>query len=100
VSPIISDNSVGIARFRIIESYNNGGSIDGGDNIRTQVEKLFKSDNNKVESINTNNLPLYDSLLALFLQPPFTATAPTMSTTTIITHLIMTTSIAPKSSRP
>ena len=99
MSSTISDGSVGIARFRIIESYSNGGSIDGGDDIRTQVEELFKSDDDEVESINTNDLPLYNSLLALFLQPPSAATALTMSTTTIITHLITTTSTAPESSR-
>jgi hypothetical protein len=100
VSPIISDGSVGIARFRIIESYSNGGSVDGGDDIRTQVEERFKSDDDEVESIDTNDLPLYDSLLALFSQPPSTATALTTSTTTIITHPITTTSTAPESSRP
>jgi hypothetical protein len=35
VSLIISNNSVGIARFRIIESYSNGGSVNSGNNIRT-----------------------------------------------------------------
>jgi hypothetical protein len=100
VSPTISDGSVGIARFRIIESYSNGGSVDGGDDIGTQVEELFKSDDDEVESIDTDDLPLYDSLLALFSQPPSAATAPTTSTTTIITHPITTTSIAPESSRP
>ena len=102
VSPTISDSSVGIARFRIMESYSNGGSVDGGDDIRTQVEEPFKSDDDddEVESIDTDDLPLYDSLLALFSQPPSTATALTTSTTTIITYLITTTSIAPESSRP
>jgi hypothetical protein len=100
VSPTISNSSVGIARFRIIESYSNRGSVNGGNNIRTQVEELFKSNDDEVESIDTNNLLLYDSLLALFSQPPSTATALTTSTTTIITHLITTTSIAPESSRP
>jgi hypothetical protein len=66
VSPTISNSSVGIARFRIIESYSNRGSVNGGDNIGTQVEELFKSDDDEVESIDTNDLPLYDSLLALF----------------------------------
>ena len=61
---------------------------------------LFKSNDDEVESIDTNNLLLYDSLLALFSQPPSTATALTTSTTTIITHPIITTSIAPESSRP
>jgi hypothetical protein len=100
VSPTISDNSIGIARFRIIKSYSNRGSINGGDNIGTQVKEPFKSDNDEVESINTNDLPLYDSLLALFSQPPSATTALTISTTTIITHLIITTSTAPKSSHP
>jgi hypothetical protein len=100
VSPTISDGSVGIARFRIIESYSNKGSVNGGNDIRTQVEELFKSDDDEVESINTDDLPLYDSLLALFSQPPSTATALTTSTTTIITHPITTTSIASESSRP
>ena len=100
VSPTISDGSVGIARFRIIESYSNGGSVNGGDDIRTQVEELFKSDDDEVESIDIDDLPPYDSLLALFSQPPSTATAPTTSTTTIITHPITTTSTAPESSRP
>jgi len=100
VSPIISDNNIKIARFRIIESYNNGGSIDDGDDIRTQVEELFKSDDDEVESIDTDDLLPYDSLLALFSQPPSAATALTTSTTTIITHLITTTSTAPESSRP
>ena len=100
MSPIISDNNIKIARFRIIESYNNKSSINSSNNIRTQVKKPFKSNNNKVESININNLPLYNSLLVLFLQPPSTATAPIIFTTTIITHLIITTSIAPKSSCP
>ena len=102
MSPTISDGSVGIARFRIIESYSNGGSVNSGDDIRTQVEEPFKSDDDddEVESIDTDDLPLYDSLLALFSQPPSTATALTTSTTTIITYLITTTSIAPESSRP
>jgi hypothetical protein len=65
VSPTISNGSVGIARFRIMESYSNRGSVNGGNNIRTQVKEPFKSDD-EVESINTNDLPLYDSLLALF----------------------------------
>jgi hypothetical protein len=101
VSLTISNSSVRIARFRIIESYSNRGSVDGGDNIRTQVKEPFKSDDNEVESININDLPLYDSLLALFSQPPSAAaTAPTTSTTTIITHLIIIISTAPKSSHP
>jgi hypothetical protein len=101
VSPTISNSSVGIARFRIIESYSNRGSVNGGNDIGTQVKEPFKSDDDKVESINTNDLPPYDSLLALFSQPPSAAaTAPTTSTTTIITHPITTTSTAPKSSRP
>jgi hypothetical protein len=100
VSLIISNNSVGIARFRIIESYSNGGSVNSSNNIRTQVKEPFKSDDDEVESINTNDLPLYDSLLALFSQPPSAATALTTSTTTIITHLIIMTSTAPESSRP
>ena len=99
MSPTISDGSVGIARFRIIESYSNKGSVDGGDDIRTQVEELFKSDDDEVESIDTDDLPLYDSFLALFSQLLSTATALTTSTTIIITHLITTTSIAPESSR-
>jgi hypothetical protein len=83
-----------------MESYSNGGSVNSSDDIRTQVKEPFKSDDNKVESININNLPLYNSLLALFSQSPSTATALTTSTTTIITHLIIITSIAPESSRP
>jgi len=66
VSPTISDGNVGIARFRIIESYSNRGSVDSGDDIRTQVEEPFKSDDDEVESIDTDDLPLYDSLLTLF----------------------------------
>jgi hypothetical protein len=99
VSLTISDSSVGIARFRIIKNYSNRGSIDGGDDIKTQVEEPFKSDDDEVESIDTNDLLLYDSLLILFSQPPSAATALTTSTTIIITHSITTTSIAPESSR-
>ena len=100
MSPTISDSSVGIARFRIIESYSNGGSVNSGDDIRTQVKEPFKSDDDEVESIDTDDLPPYDSLLALFSQPPSATTASTTSTTTIITHPITTISTAPESSRP